>query len=122
SEFGIIDEIFGERTHSKIGTELTGELGYMPNRSADRLGYIHNRSADDNRLIKVRLSHFRKPVIGDKFASRSAQKGTLGILYPASDMPYTANGIVPDVIFNPHGMPTRMTIGTLLEMVLSRVA
>lgn len=54
--------------------------------------------------------------------SRCAQKGTCGILYPASDMPFTANGLVPDLIFNPHGKPTRMTIGMILEMVLSRVA
>jgi len=111
SEFGIIDEILGEKTHRKIGVEPGNEGGWIP-----------NRSTDDNRLVKVRLSHFRKPVIGDKFAARSAQKGTLGILYHAAEMPFTANGIIPDLIFNPHGMPTRMTVGMLLEMVLARVA
>lgn len=114
SEFGIIDEIFANDTHRKIGegrNDSKGDVGFMP-----------NRSTDDNRMIKVRLSHFRKPVIGDKFAIRSAQKGTLGILYRESEMPHTARGLIPDVIFNPHGMPTRMTVGTLLEMVVSRVA
>jgi hypothetical protein len=116
SEHGVIDCIFGHRTNRKIGLTPEDESG-----DRDNL-YMPNRSNDDNRLIKVRLSQARQPQIGDKFASRCAQKGTCGILYPASDMPYTANGLIPDLIFNPHGKPTRMTIGMLIEMVLSRVA
>ena len=93
-----------------------GQIGYV-----DKT-YITEAANPDipSRIAKVRIREDRAPNIGDKFASRCGQKGTVGLIIPEKDMPFTADGVRPDLIVNPHAFPSRMTIGQFVETIMAK--
>ena len=109
--------------------KINGKNTYQDNSTAMKAnddGYIDNNYIGTNsegyKFCKIRIRKNRKPEVGDKVASRSAQKGSIGMIYEHQDMPFTKDGIVPDIIINPHAIPSRMTMAQLMECIMGKVS
>ncbi|KAG0566864.1 hypothetical protein KC19_7G093600 [Ceratodon purpureus] len=116
------DIIIGKLT-AEVGTStLADSSQHLKAHENGRVDQVLLSSEDDgHRIAKVRLRYSRRPQNGDKFTSMHGQKGVIGAVFNQEDLPFTQQGIVPDIIINPHALPNRQTVGQLLEGLFGKV-
>ena len=108
----LVDSATGKRKDMSKTTKK-GQLGIVDKS-------FMTEGDEGQRIAKIRIREERIPTFGDKFASRAGQKGTVGMVIPESNMPFTKDGIRPDMIINPHALPSRMTIGQMIECIVGK--
>ena len=97
-------------------------VGVRPSETGIVDTVVMTQSSEGGKMYKIRVRDMRVPEIGDKFAARHGQKGVLGMLAKNEDLPYTAEGVTPDVLINPHAFPSRMTVGMFMESITGKAA
>ena len=114
--------LIGYTSNSAVNVEKRKDLSICPKKG--QLGVVDKafitEGEEGERIAKVRIREIRVPNLGDKMASRAGQKGTVGLVIPEKDMPFTKDGIRPDLIINPHALPSRQTIGHLVECLIGK--
>ena len=109
---------FRKINKKRIPYETTVNIESLHTGVVDKVLVYTERNGQE--ACKVRIRKYKIPTVGDKFATRSAQKGTIGMLYRQEDMPFTLDGITPDIIINPHAIPSRMTMAQIMESLKSK--
>jgi DNA-directed RNA polymerase II subunit RPB2 len=112
-------QLGSDRKKRSVQVDHSSILACSETMHVDRIYLTTNK--DGARLVRVKLHAVRTPEIGDKFSSHHGQKGVIGIILPQVDMPFTVDGITPDLIINPHALPGRMTVAQLIESLLGKV-
>ena len=114
--------LIGMASHSSDDPNSKSDMSKTPKKG--QKGIVDKTFITDGdegtRIAKVRIREERIPNIGDKMASRAGQKGTVGLVIPEADMPFSKSGVKPDIIINPHAIPSRMTIGQLVETITGK--
>ncbi|OZJ06689.1 DNA-directed RNA polymerase III subunit RPC2 [Bifiguratus adelaidae] len=130
-------EPYGIYINKQTPTNTTSDVAMGPNAQKDiswkhtpmtykspEKGYVDkvllSTTESDYTLIKVLMRQTRRPELGDKFSSRHGQKGVCGIIVNQEDMPFADSGVCPDIIMNPHGFPSRMTVGKMIELLAGK--
>lgn len=114
---GVFTELVKETEYTDVSVTTDNSVYGIVN----KVFYSDKTSGNNSAVCKVRFLKIRKPEFGDKHASRHGQKGVIGMIIPEENMPFTKDGIKPDIIINPHAIPSRMTIGHLVECVFAKL-
>lgn len=135
NENGIIQPVFVDESYALVGKYTDSEERdsdgnkvmkdtslFMKRNEKGFVDAVYHDIQNDLQFVKIRIRTPKRPELGDKFCSRHGQKGVIGMVFPHEDMPFSKDGVVPDIIINPHAIPSRMTIGQFIECIFGKVS